>query len=274
MAGPPRQRRDAGRGAAPCSCSLAITRCPSRCPAGRRLVHRRREPAHEVLEVPGELGTGAGKGHDLSPHVVGRTDEASRVSDHLKAPPPEVEVQRDSTAGVMAGPRRERAVRAGEVPAAEPHGDQHLCQLERHPGDVDRGQVEKMLACSGDPHGFCLGSIGFATSNLEVRVRVTLELARPPPGTPSVPPEKWHASPLCSSRRSALSDKQEPLLRSLCVPTSMPEDPHFRASDSDGGRISSRSPGQCHPGRGNGPLFGAAPAPLPDGRSALGRASS
>jgi len=125
---------------------------------------------------------------------MGWAEEPPQARSHLEAVPPEIEMApgRGDLAGVVAGSRREVALRTGEMATAKLQGHDHLGRLEAHLGDIDPGKVQKALECSGDPHGFgLLGSVGFATPNLEAPVRVTQIVARSLPTAASSPIERW-----------------------------------------------------------------------------------
>lgn len=124
-------------------------------PAQRGLVHGRGQPADQILEVAGEPRPGPGETDALGADTVVGAAKPAQIGAHVEPPVPEVEVPpaRRDRPDVVAGPGGERALRAAQLPAPQPDGDDHPGLLEVHVGDGDPGQVQQALECGGDAHG-------------------------------------------------------------------------------------------------------------------------
>src|SRR2546422_8966294 len=110
---------------------------------------------HQVLEVFGELGAHPGKGDALDSHPVGGTGKAPQVGPELQAPATQIQMAPAGGhgPGVVAVASGVVALGAHQPPPSQDDGDGHRLGVEGHVDDVDAGQGQKALKCSGDAHG-------------------------------------------------------------------------------------------------------------------------
>jgi hypothetical protein len=158
------------------------------------LVHGGGQVPHQVLEVFGELGAHPGKGDALGPHPVGGTDKAPQVGPELQAPHTQIQMAPAGShgPGVVAVAGGVVALGAHQPPPSQDDGDGHRLGVEGYVDDVDAGQGQKALKCSGDAHG--RAPFGFAVltaTNLPGLRARQLPIA----GVPGVP-----ARPLTAER--------------------------------------------------------------------------
>ena len=138
-------------------------------PGQRGLVHGGRQPAHQVLEVPGEPGTGPGERHTLGDDPVHRAAQPPQVGPDPQPPGGQVQVppRRGHRSGVVPGLGGEFTPRATQQPRPQPHADHDRVGAELHIGHGDTGQVQQALEYRGDTHTFGPpGSVAVAAPNL------------------------------------------------------------------------------------------------------------
>lgn len=152
----------------------SLTRSAHRAPrhpaqAGDRcLVHPRRQPRQQFIEVAGQLGSWPGERHALDDDAVSRAAQPAQRRGQLHAPHAQIQMPpaRLHRSRVVA-----RAGRVAAVPARQPAAPQHDRdhddrRPERDIDDVHALQAEQTLECSGDAHGLTAFQVrGLSTSN-------------------------------------------------------------------------------------------------------------
>jgi len=163
-------------------------------PGDRRLVHPRRQPRDEVVEVAGQVRARAGERDRFDDDPVGRARQPPQGGLDLDRPRAQVEVspRRRARPGVVAGRRLVTTMRAHQPAAAQldSHGD-HV-DPEDNRGDVHPLEAQKALECSRDAHGRETSLVlGFSTSNLGLSPCAS----RGPSRTPTTARPRWPDGP-------------------------------------------------------------------------------
>lgn len=112
----------------------------------------------QVLHVAGEPGAMPGEGHALDHHPpAGLARQPPQPAAHEHPPGAEVQGAPRRGPGLPVVPRRRlpAAVRAHQMPATQPHVDEHdpLVVDELHPRDPRPDELEQLVEYSGHVHG-------------------------------------------------------------------------------------------------------------------------
>jgi hypothetical protein len=196
----------------------------------RGLVHRGRQPADQVLEVPGEPRTCPGERDPFGPDPMRGAVQPAQVRPDLQPPRTQVQVppRRGHRPPVVLRLGREHAQRAVQLPGRELDGDDHRGRLELHLVHGDTGQAQKTLECCRDAHGLgLLGSVGFASPNLETtRARHPTSPSEGLTDTPQHGQANEYRSVTHPAGPQPLRYNENATPKPLAAPTLMPEDPH------------------------------------------------
>ncbi len=123
-------------------------------PARRGLIHARRQPRDEIVEVAGEPGAVAGERDPLHVHAVLGALQAPQSRADFQPPDPEIQVPppRLVRLEVVAMPRAIRALRAMQTATTQRDPDDHTVGLKRDVRDPYPGQLQQARECSSDAH--------------------------------------------------------------------------------------------------------------------------